>query len=313
VRQTQDPVGYRRGLVLGLTLAETLLLVLFLLLLVYAALLQARDRKIAEQEDRIAELDAQFSVGLKELVQALAPGGNWKSDPTELSLRLTRITKDLSRLKSLEAQLKAYERIVSKADDAARIGDAFDKYKIPQSPEQVLEERIQQAEAEEKRANGETIGPSPPNSPTQPERPKTLEDALAAIDRMSGQLNYFQRVASSKEGNGLTLPPCWQRNNQIVYTYDATLLDNGLRLSVSDSRDGMDMAGLRLNGPEPPINTVISRQAFLERTRGMFEWSAQQRCRFYVRILDGTSPDNKSGYKQTRTTVENHFYIRIVE
>ena len=54
MRGANDPVGYRRGLVLGLTLAETLLLVLFILLLVYAALGQQRDKKMKEQEAQIA-------------------------------------------------------------------------------------------------------------------------------------------------------------------------------------------------------------------------------------------------------------------
>ena len=62
MRGGSDPVGYRRGLVLGLTLAETLLLVLFILLLVYAALGQAREKKMKEQDIREGEHAAQFAV-----------------------------------------------------------------------------------------------------------------------------------------------------------------------------------------------------------------------------------------------------------
>lgn len=307
MNQTQDPVGYRRGLVLGLTLAETLLLILFLLLLVYTTLLQTRERVIVEQDARLAELNVQLGSGLTRLVDTLTQGGSSKLDPHELSLRLERLTQDMARLSVLEDEVDAYQRIVSTPEEATRIADAFNEYKIPLSPQQVLDEQIAQAEA----AEGSVTDLTNPHNLNEPEAPTTLNDALAALDRMSGQLAYFQRIADSKEGNGLTLPPCWQRNSQIVYTYDALLLDSGLRLSINDSRDGMDMAGMRANGSEPPIDSVISRQQFLERTRGMFEWSIAQRCRFYVRIVDGTSAQNKAGYKQTRTTVENHFYIRV--
>ena len=89
---------------------------------------------------------------------------------------------------------------------------------------------------------------------------------------------------------------------------DALLLDDGLRLSVSDDRTGLDMAGLIANGAEPPLGQTISRQTFLARTKGLHAWSVSQGCRFYARIIDGTSAGNKSGYIQARRAVEDRFY-----
>lgn len=54
--------GHRRGVVLGLTMAEIMLLLLFCLLLVSGALLQDRDKKVADAEHRIDELVAAGSV-----------------------------------------------------------------------------------------------------------------------------------------------------------------------------------------------------------------------------------------------------------
>ena len=50
--------GHRRGVVLGLTMAEMMLLLLFCLLLVSAALLQQQEKKIAEAERRLGEMVA---------------------------------------------------------------------------------------------------------------------------------------------------------------------------------------------------------------------------------------------------------------
>lgn len=50
--------GHRRGVVLGLTMAEIMLLLLFCLLLVAGALLQDREREIAEVQSRVDALSA---------------------------------------------------------------------------------------------------------------------------------------------------------------------------------------------------------------------------------------------------------------
>src|SRR5690606_36027959 len=50
--------GHRRGVVLGLTMAEMMLLLLFCLLLVSAALLQQQEKEVAEAEQRLDEMVA---------------------------------------------------------------------------------------------------------------------------------------------------------------------------------------------------------------------------------------------------------------
>lgn len=50
--------GHRRGVVLGLTMAEMMLLLLFCLLLVSGALLQEQEKKIEAAEQRVDELVA---------------------------------------------------------------------------------------------------------------------------------------------------------------------------------------------------------------------------------------------------------------
>lgn len=292
MRSANDPVGYRRGLVLGLTLAETLLLVLFLLLLVYAALGQARDKKMKEQEDQIAGLALRIDSGVDRLARELTLSGI-AANPDELSRKLNRLTDEMVRNATLQKDLATYARLVPTAGEAKQVADAFDVQRSNETPLQVLDRHLSR-----------TTTTTPAHGA---DKPKTLAEALAALDRMSGQLDYYERQQATA-GNGLSYPPCWQRDGKIVYVYDAVLLDDGLRLSISDDRTGLDMAGLRANGAEPPLGQIISRQIFLAQTKGLHAWSVAQGCRFYARIIDGTSDGNKSGYIQARRAVEDRFY-----
>jgi hypothetical protein len=290
MRGGSDPVGYRRGLVLGLTLAETLLLVLFILLLVYAALGQEREKKMKEQEAQIAGLSLRIDSGLDRLSKELTAAGI--ADPAELSLRLRRLTDEVARNGQMQKDLATYARLVPSVSEAKQIADAFDVQRSSESPLQVLDRHLSRTSA--------------PVAETE-RAPATLAEALAAIERMKGQLDYYEHQQASA-GNGLSYPPCWQRGGRIVYIYDALLLDDGLKLSVTDDRAGLDMAGLTANGAEPQLGQTISRQTFLARTKGLHAWSVRQGCRFYARIIDGTSAGNKSGYIQARRAVEDRFY-----
>ena len=291
MRSANDPVGYRRGLVLGLTLAETLLLVLFILLLVYAALGQQRDKKMKEQEAQIAGLSLRIDSGVDRLARELTLSGI-ASNPDELSRRLNRLTDEMARNAQLQKDLSTYQRLVPTASEAKQLADAFEVQQS-ETAQQVLDRHLSLTTT------------APPAETT--DAPKTLAEALAALDRMAGQLDYYERQQLTA-GNGLTYPPCWQRDGKIVYTYDALLLDDGLRLAVTDNRTGLDMAGLRANGTEPPLGQTISRQTFLAQTKGLHAWSVGQGCRFYARIVDGTSAGNKTGYIQARKAVEDRFY-----
>lgn len=289
MRSANDPVGYRRGLVLGLTLAETLLLVLFILLLVYAALGQERDKKLKQQEEQIAGLSLRIDSGVDRLAHELTLSGI-ASNPDELSRKLNRLTDEMARNAQLQKDLATYARLVPTPAEAKQIADAFDVQQSVETPMQILDQHLSRS----------TPAPSG-------DAPKTLAEAIAALDRMAGQLDYYERQQVTA-GNGLSYPPCWQRDGKIVYAYDAVLLDDGLRLSVTDDRTGLDMAGLRANGAEPPLGHTISRQAFLAQTKGLHAWSVAHGCRFYARIIDGTSAGNKSGYIQARRAVEDRFY-----
>ncbi len=245
-----------------------------------------------DQEDQIASLSLRIDSGVDRLARELTQSGI-ASNPDELSRKLNRLTDEMARNAQLQKDLSTYQRLVPTASEAKQLADAFDVQQSPETPLQILDRHLART----------TTAPATTTS----DAPKTLAEALAALERMSGQLDYYEHQQLTA-GNGLSYPPCWQRDGRIVYMYDALLLDDGLRLSVTDDRTGLDLAGLRANGAEPPLGQTITRQTFLAQTKGLHAWSVTQGCRFYARIIDGTSAGNKSGYIQARRAVEDRFY-----
>ena len=298
-----DIFAHRRGLMLGLTLAELLMLVLFILLLTYTVLIGQKEKQIADREARLAEarsqvasMNVQVDQGISGLMAALESQGMPIPNMTELDARLREITHEMGQLKTDNEKLS---RLVPTAEIAEQLAEALDQVPFAPNAATIIEEWLEENALQQLDGVGTQ----------QDERvPETLEDALSKIDRLQRQLEFHER-RMEQAGNGLTYPPCWARAGKPVYIYDALLQDNGLTLTAVDNRTGQDMAGLKANGPEPILGEQISFSNFLNRTRGLFVWSVGERCRFYVRIRDGTSADNKTGYKQARRTVEQHFYI----
>lgn len=199
----------------------------------------------------------------------------------------------MARNAQLRQDLATYARLVPTPSEAKQIADAFEVQQSAETPAQILDRHLSRT----------TTAPPTPNT----EAPKTLAEALAALDRMAGQLDYYERQQLTA-GNGLSYPPCWQRSGKIVYIYDAVLLDRGLRLSVTDDRVGSTQPACAPIAPAAAPGQTISRQTFLAQTKGLYAWSVTQGCRFYARIIDGTSAGNKSGYIQARRAVEDRFY-----
>lgn len=99
--------AYRRGLILGLTMAEIAILIIFVLLLAFAALLvrqqekQKEAERVAEERQEVitlleAQLEAQFSA-----IQEILPDGGKNIEELQRELVLLRDTKQqLERLQS---------------------------------------------------------------------------------------------------------------------------------------------------------------------------------------------------------------------
>lgn len=273
----------RRGFVLGLTLAEAALLLLFVILLVMVIGFDRRERRIAELAEHAEALRliaeefgtgpdavANDLVALREARQAFdAAGFNWDQDFREL-------------VKALQA--------TEWGESPSNLLDSLAEY------EQNLEHLTEQfAHLEEEEDIGELV-----------ELAKKRE---IAADNLRGQVRQLQNQLE-RAGMGKVLPSCWSNSEgRTEYLMQVVLESDGIRArEIAHEHRQEERAML----PMEQIEEIQHFQPteFLSHTRGLFDWSVDNECRFYVEVYDATAPHEKEKFIDLMLTVEGHFYKR---
>jgi hypothetical protein len=293
-------------LVLGLTLAELLLLLLFVLLLVLG-------RKVQQSEQKIADFTGAMDA-LKPIQEALANNPDGPKSVAELVQRLARaqqLEKAVSQLKEENAALTSQMSVVkSLGSDAQKklgqVAEAVDRAsKIePNNPPAALKRALDVLDK---------IGTG-----TNPDQVKPLSDMVADANLKESYASLQadretirqQRDNLMRSGNGLTLPSCWTLpNGQTEFMFDVTTRDGGLIVKDATPARSNDPAWKHV---DPfPRNALINESVFTQSTKRLFAHSNQNRCRFYTILRDGTGVQSKERYKGLRRTVEGHFYISL--
>ena len=305
----------RRGLVLGLTLAEVLLLILFLLMLALGSRMeywrieaeqrQQKYNELVATHDSLRTIQAELvkngAVDIKsvqELVTRLRRVEELEHSLSELKQEYSSLSSQVVALKSLGADVGKTLQVVSAALERAKQID-------PNDPPAALKRALDILDR---------LGPS-----TQPEQVKPvsqmtadsqIKQQLATVEadreKMRQQLDGLMR-----SGNGLTYPPCWPAaKGKTEYMFDVTAKDGGLVV-----RDAFPQT--KTNDPawkyvdSFPRNVVVNEKVFSDATVRLLAYSNQQNCRFYNILRDDTARESKDRYKQLRALVEGHFYVSI--
>ena len=142
MRGASDPVGYRRGLVLGLTLAETLLLVLFILLLVYAALGQEREKKLKEQpyvDLRVEAQDVEEVVqkAVKDLIANVEENHAMQTMLRQIERELKEIEEKAKTAKRVTGAIRKRDGSPTNAEDQAIEQKRAAKYGVLKKAQQL--------------------------------------------------------------------------------------------------------------------------------------------------------------------------------
>jgi hypothetical protein len=269
--------AYRKGLVLGLTMAEVGILIIFVLLLLIAFEALEHERgarefrgKTAVVPERLQQLESEEQT-LKTIAGELGVDVELRD---ELARRLVRIIQAIASAgRGQSALVEAKEEI--------------EKLKATRGAlEKVL------ADVKSKGAKGVA---------------QQLEEQGFKIGNQEGQLRHYEkRLAEVGQGKGER--PCWVRpDGKIEYLYDVVLTSNGIRM-----REYMlpDRAAARTRYPMPAIDAgeTLTPGEFLRRTYPLYRSSLAENCRFFVVIYDGTGAQEKVLYKSLLKTVESHFY-----
>lgn len=301
----RDDQQFRRGVVLGLTFAEILLLLIFLLMLVLAP------RLVASQEEHKLRVEAQHQLA------ALQPV--------------------LNKLRNANDQFDITKEWVRLHDENAKVREELERYKpaialvsrriATQSPGRTVADATAQIEREAtagRRFINDARGLTP--GATEDDALRRYEElanagALALRNRSSNS-DALKEAAScnaslftcrAQNSNlsarlGGVLPPCWvDRDGRTQYIFDARLREDGIWLT--DNRVAgreHDQSLLPLRGFQ--FSRAMTVASLVQAGQPLLDVSEKGSCRFYVRVFDETNAGSKARYKALLQGVEAIFY-----
>jgi len=272
--------AYRKGLVLGLTMAEVGILIIFVLLLLLAFGELERERVTREFIGKapISPTELQRLQESRSTLQQLA---------TALGISAESPADDFRRL------VRVVNEIQEKSASKTALSEASQALQEIQRAREMISEAAQRANSE----NMDSVA-------------RQVEAQAWAIANQKGQLAHLEKQIRAQGGEA-GHPPCWAApTGEIEYLYDVTLTSTGIRMREYEyAHRAEERAAL----PAPVVNPeeVLSPAVFLARTAALFQFSKKQDCRFFVVVYDATAPHEKNVYKQLLRTVEDHFYKRL--
>ena len=315
IGSARDDKQFRRGVVLGLTMAEALLLLIFLLMLILGVRMKTQATQITALEK---ERDAAQStlVAMQPVFDKLS-----RSQAFDITKDYVRMQQQLAdanaRLKDAALSVDLLQQAASLAppdatpDEATRallieaaIGrqtlDAAQRFAPDLPPEQAVQALV----------NAAIIGQSLKDGGTPEELLASAGACKADLQSCKNQTTYLNTRLNAKTG-GFDLPPCWvDSKGKIQYIFDASLNDAGIYVEdkVVAGREGdqekLPLSHARYGEPLGPgeFSTAFSP---------LLKWSNDHGCRFYVRLYDDMRDGDRAEYKELRGTVEGYFRILL--
>jgi hypothetical protein len=256
--------SYRRGLVLGLTVAEIMLLLLFILLLVLSASLARLERKVAEGEELLKWASAIPGIkdpgqeGAKatygDVMQYVQASEKALAD-LKANMGSSAVVADIIRELKREGfdKLPPHE-IVGHLVDAKRIRDALSASGYQGEDAAKILGRLQDNNADLTKQN----------------------------ENLQGQNAQLSRQIKT-EGRGNEFPGCWvTKDGQAESIFDITFTESGIHVhDRALPHRASEQAQLPLDGVV--YEQTLSISDFRQQLRPIFDWSVQHNCRFHVR------------------------------
>jgi hypothetical protein len=319
--QARQRAQYKKGVLLGLTVAEAMLLILFALMLALGALLAKKDHAIAKLGARLVTATTQLQTSQRraDVLEDLAAGRASNEFIKEVVLareQMAQVERERAALaqqqRALRENVQLAEALKNDSDPKSRTRElaalgarleAETKKLSPQTaskdlfdlvPEAIgLADAAKQASGESGKANAMLNG---------------AERAARENATLKGQVARFRKELN-KMGRGGEYPPCWVTEaGDVQYLLDIDL-GAGATLRVRDVTPPARALDRRELPISPDLFTgPLSRSRFNMLTAPLFEYGKQKECRFIVIARDRTGPAQKELFKSLLQTVEGHFY-----
>ena len=291
--------SYRKGLTLGLTLAEIFILLLFLLLLILLGYYTvAEKRKVELQEALVAE---------QKKVEQFRELPKEKLDLVRKVIELQRQTETLQRENSINRNLleeksedieELQEEVERKSENLTELQEEIEQKSenLAELQKEIKQKNESLAESQEALSQHAKKGIDPPCwywvSGTGAAR---KEHTHHLIDVAVHDKHLLIRLLDPPKGRAV------QANGDIAAT------------SYAEEYKALPLAPLRARSAPKQIST----DEFLELTQPIFNKGKNKQvrdyaCVFYARVWDETSPTAKQRWKNTELKIGDVFYITLV-
>jgi len=304
---------YRRGMILGLTLAEMLILLVFLLLLAAAALLVHREQEVAALTAHVDRLETAMgqvkgvgtsALDADELVTLLERGRHAAETEAALAAARDQLATALQRETRAETDLRAAHGDLAetrtrlqtlehdKSEMAGRLADAT------AARDSRTQERDQMAAMLNALPGGNAAKP------------------VGSLANFIGQYRQATDELARVRGNGGSgLPHCWA-----TYPKGDPLYMLRITLQGSTAQDVTARAEDVLPRPNPddpawPLTGELPRARFMpladlvSRVAGLSQRASALKCHYAVEVIDHTAATNKPGYKSAMNRLWGVFYL----
>jgi len=273
----EQHAAYRKGLVLGLTMAEIGILIIFILLLLIAFDYLQREEmaerfanKTPVEPARLQQLE-RAETSLQEIGEAL---GVTAPEPSDDFTRLVRIVDAAARSPGGQTALvEAHELIKEMERAVERVAGAAEKLEAG-SGDKVADE---------------------------------IESLSSRVENQEGLLTRYENQLA-RLGQGIGGRPCWvQSNGDIDFLYDVVLRSGGISMR---EREYPHRAAERARLPMPAVlpGETLTAGEFMRRTAPLYAQAKKDNCVFFVVVYDATAPHEKDVFIDLLRTVEGHFY-----
>lgn len=304
-RDYSDTASYRRGVVLGFTVAEIMLLMLFALLLALAGLLiKGRHdvQRATAVNDKFGQILSSLDLSDKVLVhksieKVLAEHVDYQKKLKEIENKL----KTQSLPDDVYEEIKSQKLDLSSTEGKQRFLDllitALDAERKVKKLGGTAAKHIESACAAGSKM-ADVLGED-----------KKPGDIINSVKDSKSQAEYW-RAEAGKCGLAGVLPPCYKLvdDKETPYIYDAVIRSDGIYLKNTVPDKYIDRFKADFPNP-PPVGKALSIKEFSDLTYQFLVLGQKNQCRFYVTAYDDL-PNEKDKFKQYLKAIEGNFYKR---
>ena len=315
IGSARDDKQFRRGVVLGLTMAEALLLLIFLLMLILGVRMKTQATRIAELEKARDEAQSAL-IAVQPFMDQLSK--RQKFDITQDYVRVQQQLADANaRLRDAGLTVDLVQQAASLAPPDATPEEAIRALlneaaigRQTLAAAQLFAPNLPPEQAVAALLNAATIAQALKNGGTPDELLAAAGACRADLQSCRNQTTYLNSRLTAKTG-GFDLPPCWvDAKGKIQYIFDASLSDAGIYVedkAVSGRETDQEKLPLSHARYGEPLGPGEFSTAFSP----LLKWSNDHGCRFYVRLYDDMRDGDRAEYKELRGTVEGYFRILL--